>query len=47
MHHDDIHLSIIISAGSSVVLHKDSAWKESWKNFKENSALMQSKYLLK
>ncbi|RKP09087.1 hypothetical protein THASP1DRAFT_14741 [Thamnocephalis sphaerospora] len=29
-------------AGESVVIHKDSAWKESWKNFKETNSLMQS-----
>jgi len=30
------------NAGESVVLHKDSAWKESWKNFKDSNRLMQS-----
>src|SRR5438128_8372627 len=31
-------------AGASVVLHKDSAWKESWKKFKENNPVMQGRY---
>jgi import inner membrane translocase subunit TIM44 len=30
------------SAGTNITLHKDSAWKESWNNFKDNSKLMQS-----
>ncbi|KAG5458630.1 MAG: hypothetical protein BJ554DRAFT_1111, partial [Olpidium bornovanus] len=29
-------------SGSNVVLHKDSKWRESWKNFKESSRLIQS-----
>ncbi|WPG99729.1 mitochondrial import inner membrane translocase subunit tim44 [Acrodontium crateriforme] len=28
-------------AGLNVTLHKDSAWKESWKNFRDNSPVMQ------
>lgn len=28
-------------AGTNVTVHKDSAWKESWKNFRENSPTMQ------
>lgn len=29
------------NAGTNVTLHKDAAWKESWKNFKQNSPVMQ------
>ncbi|KAI6957868.1 TIM44 subunit of mitochondria import inner membrane translocase [Hortaea werneckii] len=29
------------NAGTNVTLHKDSAWKESWKNFRDNSPVMQ------
>jgi import inner membrane translocase subunit TIM44 len=29
------------NAGTNVTLHKDSAWKESWKNFREESPMMQ------
>ncbi|OLY83881.1 Mitochondrial import inner membrane translocase subunit tim44 [Smittium mucronatum] len=29
-------------AGEGLVMHKDSKWKESWTNFKENSSLMQN-----
>ncbi|CAK3996156.1 Mitochondrial import inner membrane translocase subunit tim44 [Lecanosticta acicola] len=28
-------------AGTNVTIHKDSAWKESWKNFRENNPTMQ------
>lgn len=28
------------NAGTNVTLHKDSAWKESWKSFRDNSPLM-------
>ncbi|CAG8439460.1 6792_t:CDS:10 [Acaulospora morrowiae] len=34
-------------AGSSMVLHKDSAWKESWNKFKENNPIMQGIFNLK
>jgi import inner membrane translocase subunit TIM44 len=30
-------------AGSGMVLHKDSKWKESWNKFKEDSPIMQGK----
>lgn len=29
------------NAGTNVTIHKDSAWKESWKNFRDNSPVMQ------
>lgn len=29
------------NAGSGLVMHKDSQWKESWNKFKENSSIMQ------
>ena len=29
------------NAGTNVTVHKDNAWKESWKNFRENSPVMQ------
>jgi len=29
------------NAGTNVTLHKDSAWKESWKSFRDNSPVMQ------
>ncbi|KAF2770830.1 TIM44 subunit of mitochondria import inner membrane translocase [Teratosphaeria nubilosa] len=28
-------------AGTNVTLHKDAAWKESWRNFRDNSPVMQ------
>ena len=28
-------------AGTNVTLHKDAAWKESWRNFRDSSPLMQ------
>jgi len=34
-------------AGESVVLHKDSAWRESWSKFKDNNSLMQSLFSMK
>src|ERR1700761_725013 len=36
-----------ISAGTNITLHKDSAWRESWTKFKENSKLMQSLFNMK
>ncbi|KAI9886727.1 MAG: pre-tRNA nuclear export protein [Watsoniomyces obsoletus] len=35
------------NAGTNVTLHKDAAWKESWRDFKESSRLMQSIFTLK
>lgn len=32
------------NAGSSIVVHKDSKWKESWRKLKEESPIMQGKY---
>ncbi|KAG9306297.1 hypothetical protein G9A89_018180 [Geosiphon pyriformis] len=34
-------------AGSSIVLHKDSAWKESWNNFRDSNRVMQGIFSLK
>ena len=36
-----------VSAGTNVTLHKDSAWKESWNKFKDNSKLMQSLFAMR
>jgi import inner membrane translocase subunit TIM44 len=36
-----------LSAGTNITLHKDSAWKESWTNFKDNSKLMQSLFKMR
>ncbi|CAG8724309.1 17390_t:CDS:2, partial [Cetraspora pellucida] len=33
--------------GASMVLHKDSAWKESWNKFKENNPVMQGIFNMK
>lgn len=35
------------SAGTNVTLHKDAKWKESWREFKESSGLMQRVFSLK
>ncbi|EQL30433.1 mitochondrial inner membrane translocase subunit TIM44 [Blastomyces gilchristii SLH14081] len=35
------------NAGTNVTLHKDAAWKESWKEFRDSSRLMQSYFNLK
>ena len=35
------------SAGTNVTLHKDAAWKESWRDFKDSNRLMQSIFSLK
>jgi mitochondrial import inner membrane translocase subunit TIM44 len=35
------------SAGTNITLHKDSAWKESWTHFKDNSKLMQSLFKMR
>lgn len=34
-------------AGTNVVVHKDSAWKESWRNFRDSSSAMQRLFSLK
>ncbi|MCJ1365999.1 protein translocase subunit [Acarospora aff. strigata] len=35
------------NAGTNVTLHKDAAWKESWRDFKDSNRLMQSLFTLK
>jgi mitochondrial import inner membrane translocase subunit TIM44 len=43
-----LHLLIdLLSAGTSVTIHKDSAWKESWKDFRDKSPVMQRLFTLK
>lgn len=36
-----------ISAGTNVTLHKDAAWKESWREFRDTSPMMQRLFSLK
>ncbi|RKP24061.1 hypothetical protein SYNPS1DRAFT_17694, partial [Syncephalis pseudoplumigaleata] len=40
-------MQVNAEAGESVVLHKDAAWKESWRKFKDNSAVMQGIFNMK
>ncbi|KAL4868331.1 hypothetical protein BDV12DRAFT_103969 [Aspergillus spectabilis] len=35
------------NAGTNVTLHKDSAWKESWRDFKDTNPMMQKLFTLK
>ncbi|KAK4989901.1 protein translocase subunit [Elasticomyces elasticus] len=35
------------NAGTNVTLHKDAAWKESWRDFRDSSKVMQSLFSLK
>ena len=35
------------SAGTNVTVHKDAAWKESWREFKDSNRVMQSLFSLK
>ncbi|KAH8592409.1 putative mitochondrial import inner membrane translocase subunit tim44 [Bisporella sp. PMI_857] len=35
------------NAGTNVTLHKDSAWKESWRDFRDSSKMMQGLFNLK
>ena len=35
------------SAGTNVTLHKDAAWKESWREFRDSSKVMQSLFSMK
>ncbi|KAI9653073.1 MAG: protein translocase subunit [Bathelium mastoideum] len=35
------------NAGTNITLHKDAAWKESWRDFRDSSRLMQSIFSLK
>ena len=37
----------LFSAGTNITLHKDSAFRESWRNFKESNRVMQSIFSLK
>src|ERR1700712_4957692 len=34
-------------AGTNVTLHKDAAWKESWRDFRDSNKLMQSLFSMK
>ncbi|KKK25281.1 hypothetical protein ARAM_000692 [Aspergillus rambellii] len=34
-------------AGTNITLHKDSAWKESWRDFKDSNPMMQKLFTLK
>ncbi|KAF9336842.1 protein translocase subunit [Podila minutissima] len=36
-----------VNAGESMVLHKDSAWKETWSKFKDTNPVMQSVFNMK
>ncbi|KAF9975642.1 protein translocase subunit [Modicella reniformis] len=36
-----------VNAGEAMVLHKDSAWKETWSKFKDTSPVMQSVFNMK
>ncbi|RDW76356.1 protein translocase subunit TIM44 [Aspergillus mulundensis] len=36
-----------VSAGTNVTLHKDSAWKESWREFKDSNPMMQKLFSVK
>ncbi|KAI9738584.1 MAG: protein translocase subunit [Cirrosporium novae-zelandiae] len=35
------------NAGTNITVHKDAAWRESWREFKDSSKLMQSLFTLK
>ncbi|KAI9700220.1 MAG: protein translocase subunit [Bogoriella megaspora] len=35
------------NAGTNITLHKDAAWKESWRDFRDSSRLMQSLFSIK
>ncbi|RVX71618.1 hypothetical protein B0A52_03802 [Exophiala mesophila] len=35
------------NAGTNITVHKDSAWRESWNKFKENSSVMQKLFNMK
>jgi len=39
--------NVVSSAGTNITLHKDSAWRESWNNFKDNSKVMRSLFNMK
>ena len=43
----DLYLIHVKRAGTNVTLHKDAAWKESWRDFKDSNRLMQSLFSLK
>jgi import inner membrane translocase subunit TIM44 len=43
-HHKAKPVSENPEAGASMVIHKDSAWKESWNKFKEESSFMQGRF---
>lgn len=37
----------VFSAGTNITLHKDAAWKESWRKFKDSSRVMQGLFDMK
>lgn len=37
----------LYSAGENITLHKDAAWKEQWREFRDNSKLMQRMFTLR
>lgn len=41
------NLAIPPSAGTNITLHKDSAWKESWRDFKDSNPMMQKLFAFK
>ena len=38
---------IVRSAGTNVTLHKDAAWKESWREFRDSNKVMQGLFSMK
>jgi import inner membrane translocase subunit TIM44 len=46
-HPSPIYTNSTPSAGTNVTLHKDAAWKESWRSFRDSNPLMQSLFTLK
>ena len=42
-----IHTDILRRAGTNVTLHKDAAWKESWRDFRDSSKMMQKLFAMK
>lgn len=40
-------LTLFSSAGTSITVHKDAAWKESWRQFRDTSPVMQRLFSLK
>jgi len=46
-HLENVFNGSLYSAGTHVTLHKDAAWKDSWRDFKDSNPMMQKLFTMK